>query len=59
MLVLGAQDAIRLLADNSQSSVFSFIPGETSLYIGLDIALAIGGLLIAGRGSKLKEPSSK
>lgn len=59
MLVLGVQDAIRLLADNNQSSMFSFMPGEISLYVGLDVALAIGGALIAGKASKMKEPSSK
>jgi hypothetical protein len=59
LFVLGIQDAIRLLADSNQSSVFSFIPGETSLYIGLDVAIAIGGALIASRASKMKEPSPK
>lgn len=58
LFILGIQDAIRLLADGSQGSIFSFIPGERSLYIGLDVALAAGGALIAGRTSKMKEPTS-
>jgi hypothetical protein len=52
MFVLGVQDAIRLLIDNSQSSLFSWIPGEFSLYISLDIALAIGGAILAGYASR-------
>ncbi len=52
MLLLGIQDAVRLLVENVQSSIFSFIPGGTSLHIGLDVVLAIGGALIAGSASK-------
>lgn len=59
LLALGVQDAFRLLADNNQSSIFSFVPGGTSLYIGLDVALAIAGALIAGRASKMKESSAE
>ncbi len=57
LFILGVQDAIRLVADSTQSSMFSFIPGETSLYIGLDTVVAISGALIAGYASrKTKTP---
>jgi hypothetical protein len=58
MFILGLQDAIRLLIDYNQSSIFSWLPGETSLYIGLDVALAIGGALTAGYASRLKAKPS-
>lgn len=59
LFIIGIQDAIRLVFDNNQISMLSFIPGETSLYIGLDIVLAVGGAVIARMVSKAKKSSSK
>ncbi len=59
LFVLGVQDAIRLLVDSSQNSIFSFIPGQTPLYIGLDVVVAVGGALIAGIASKTKDQPVK
>jgi uncharacterized membrane protein HdeD (DUF308 family) len=46
LFILGIQDAIRLFVDASQRSIFSWIPGDVSLYIALDVALAICGSLL-------------
>lgn len=60
LFILGIQDGIRLLVNSSQSSIFSWMHGETSLYIGLDVALAILGALIADYASRSKEkPTAK
>lgn len=59
LLVVSGQDAIRLLADNNQTSIFSFISADTSFYIGLDVVLAVGGALLAAKASKMKEASTK
>jgi hypothetical protein len=52
LFVLGIQDGIRLLMDSTQGSIFSWIPGDVSLYIALDIAFAIAGAILAGYTSR-------
>ena len=54
LLVLGVQDGIRILVDNQQQGLFSWVPGGFTIHIALDVALAIGGALLAKYASQMK-----
>jgi hypothetical protein len=58
MFIIGIQDGIRIIADNNAVSILSWIPGEISLYIGLDVALVTIGAFVANHASHIK-PSKK
>lgn len=52
LLVLGAQGAIRLLADHDNSGLLSWLPGGFPVQLLVYLALAGVGVPLAGRGSR-------
>jgi hypothetical protein len=60
LFILGIQDGLRLVADNQQSGIFTWLPGGVSLYIGLDVALATSGGFLAKYALQMKsKPSAR
>jgi len=54
LLVIGIQDGIRVLLDNQQVGIFSWVPGGFTVHVALDTVLAIGGALLARYASQKK-----
>lgn len=52
LLVIGSQDVIRILVDNSNPSIFGWLPGGMSAHVAAGILVAIAGVLLAGFASK-------
>ncbi|MGW0484482.1 hypothetical protein [Nonomuraea sp. NPDC003214] len=52
LLVLGAQGAIRLLADHDDAGLLGGLPGGFGVWLACHVAAAVTGALLAGWGSK-------
>lgn len=59
LFIIGFQDGIRILVDNQQTSIFSWLPGGPSLYIGLDVVLISSGALLAKYASQMKQKDTR
>ncbi|UGT62311.1 hypothetical protein [Nocardia asteroides] len=56
LLVLGAQGAVRLLADHDNAGLLSRLPGEFAVRLVVYVAVAVVGAALAGRGSRALRP---
>jgi hypothetical protein len=52
LLVLGAQSAIRLLADHDNAGLLGWLPGGFPVWLACYAVAAVAGALLASRGSK-------
>ncbi|ACZ89820.1 hypothetical protein [Streptosporangium roseum] len=52
LLVLGAQGAIRLLADHDNAGLLAWLPGGFAVWLACYAVAAVAGALLAGRGGK-------
>lgn len=52
LLAFGAQGAIRLLVDHSNSGLLDWVPGGFAAQLACYLAAAIGGTLLAGWAGK-------
>lgn len=57
LLVLGAQGAIRLLADHDNAGLLAWLPGGFAVWLACYAVAAIAGALLAGWGSKKAKQS--
>jgi H+/Cl- antiporter ClcA len=53
LVVLGVQDAIRVSVDPKQTSIFSFLNLDQPFYVVIGIALALAGVFLASKASKM------
>lgn len=58
LLVLGAQGAIRLLADHDDAGLLAWVPGGFAVWLACHAVAAVAGALLAawGRRSRPQEP---
>ncbi|OUC93517.1 hypothetical protein [Streptosporangium minutum] len=52
LLVLGAQGAIRLLADHDNAGLLAWLPGGFAVWLACYAVAAVAGALLAGWGGK-------
>ncbi|GII81112.1 hypothetical protein Sru01_60940 [Sphaerisporangium rufum] len=52
LLVLGAQGAIRLIADHDNAGLLAWLPGGFAVWLACYAVVAIIGALLAGWGGK-------
>lgn len=58
LIIIGLQDGIRILVDNQQMGIFSWVPGGFTVHIALDTVLVIGGVLLTRHASQKASSSS-
>ncbi|MEU7004149.1 hypothetical protein [Nonomuraea sp. NPDC046570] len=59
LLVLGAQGAIRLLADHDNAGLLAWLPGGFAVWLACYSVAAVVGVLLAGWGSKKAKQSGR
>ncbi|MEU4575187.1 hypothetical protein [Nonomuraea sp. NPDC023979] len=59
LLVLGAQGAIRLLADHDNAGLLGRLPGGFGVWLACYVAAAVAGAFLAGWGSKHAKRSGR
>ncbi|MGV9775045.1 hypothetical protein [Streptosporangium sp. NPDC003464] len=52
LLALGAQGAIRLLADHDNAGLLAWLPGGFAVWLACYAVAAVAGALLAGWGSR-------
>jgi hypothetical protein len=59
LLVLGAQSAIRLLADHDNAGLLGWLPGGFAVWLACYAVAAVAGALLASWGSKQAKQSGR
>lgn len=54
LIIIGLQDAARLLADSDAISIFGWIPGGYIVHIAAGIIVVVAGALLASYAPKTK-----
>ncbi|MBB5782520.1 hypothetical protein [Nonomuraea jabiensis] len=59
LLVLGAQGAIRLLADHDNAGLLAWLPGGFTVWLACYAVATVAGAVLAGWGSKKVKQSGR